>query len=402
MKNKRSIIALGIGLMLLVYLSGCTDKENVKEGFSVNYEKAIVSEGNINRITKVMQKAKDKDPITIGVIGGSITQGSAATSKENTYGYLVYKWWQEKFPEVEVNFINAGIGATTSQFGVHRVDQDLLQYKPDFVIVEYSVNDEENERMKECYEGLLSKILEAPEKPGVIVLNMMMYDTGYNVQTMHNQIAENAQVPIISMKNGLYEDIKEGNLLPQTLSADNLHPNDLGHQYAADFIIFLLEKIYNEDNRLEEQKETEKFMTANRYTDAICYNNSNITPINLGDFIKDEVPQEGPWDIFKKGWKIEGSGEGIHFELEGGYIAVQYKCSPSTSGTKVLAIVDGDEEHAIPLDADFEGGWGDYMKITDLLHDETPALHTVEIRVISVGEVNNNNFYLNSILVANK
>jgi lysophospholipase L1-like esterase len=39
------------------------------------------------------------------------------------------------------DYINAGIGGTTSQFGVTRVENYLLCYHPDFVIVEFSVND---------------------------------------------------------------------------------------------------------------------------------------------------------------------------------------------------------------------------------------------------------------------
>ena len=45
------------------------------------------------------------------------------------------------FPDTEVNYVNAGIGATNSYLAVHRVDNDLLAHKPDVVVVEFSVND---------------------------------------------------------------------------------------------------------------------------------------------------------------------------------------------------------------------------------------------------------------------
>lgn len=71
--------------------------------------------------------------------------GCLATEPELCYAYRVYEWWQEKFPKTEVSYINAGIGATTSQFAAARVEKDLLDQKPDVVFVEFSVNDDANE-----------------------------------------------------------------------------------------------------------------------------------------------------------------------------------------------------------------------------------------------------------------
>ena len=47
-----------------------------------------------------------------------------------------------------VCYCNAGIGGTTSEFGAARVGTDLLEERPDFVIVEFSVNDESTEHLK--------------------------------------------------------------------------------------------------------------------------------------------------------------------------------------------------------------------------------------------------------------
>jgi hypothetical protein len=39
------------------------------------YERSVVTEGNSARIARAMKKAKSGQPLTIGVIGGSITVG---------------------------------------------------------------------------------------------------------------------------------------------------------------------------------------------------------------------------------------------------------------------------------------------------------------------------------------
>ena len=115
----------------------------------IDYAKGIVSRGSWAAIQKCMLRAAAGYPITVGFLGGSITQGSLATKPENCYAYRVYRWWQETFPLSEITFINAGIGGTTSQFGVARVEEDLLTFQPDFVLTEFSVNDENNVHFQE-------------------------------------------------------------------------------------------------------------------------------------------------------------------------------------------------------------------------------------------------------------
>ena len=111
----------------------------------------IVNRGNWCRIKQVMRKALRGEPITIGFLGGSITQGCNSSIPETCYAYRVYKWWKEKFPNSDITYVNAGIGGTTSQFGVARVDDDLLSKNIDFTTVEFSVNDDANDHFKETW-----------------------------------------------------------------------------------------------------------------------------------------------------------------------------------------------------------------------------------------------------------
>ena len=83
-------------------------------------EAALVVHGNWSRIKKLMQRAAAGEEIHIGFLGGSITQGSLATAPENCYAALVYRWWEETFPQSHFSYINAGIGGTTSLFGAAR------------------------------------------------------------------------------------------------------------------------------------------------------------------------------------------------------------------------------------------------------------------------------------------
>lgn len=88
---------------------------------------------DIARLKRLMERAEKGETLTIGFLGGSITQGSLAGTHENTYAYRVFTWWKNRFPKAKFRYVNGGIGGTSSYFGVARAHRDLLMYRPDFV-----------------------------------------------------------------------------------------------------------------------------------------------------------------------------------------------------------------------------------------------------------------------------
>lgn len=78
--------------------------------YEIDLKKGVVNRGNLYRISCAMKKAMDGKPVTVGFLGGSITQGCLSSSPETCYAYLVYKWWCESFPGSRVTYVNAGIG----------------------------------------------------------------------------------------------------------------------------------------------------------------------------------------------------------------------------------------------------------------------------------------------------
>ena len=156
--------------------------------YQIDYEKGIVNRGNLFRMKELMKKAANGEKLVLGFLGGSITQGCLSSTPETCYAYHVFEWWKKQFPEAEFEYVNAGIGGTTSQFGVARAQSDLLSYKPDFVIVEFSVNDDSTEHFMETYEGLVRKIYDSETKPAMLLVHNVFYDTGANAQLMHARV----------------------------------------------------------------------------------------------------------------------------------------------------------------------------------------------------------------------
>jgi lysophospholipase L1-like esterase len=192
-----------------------------------------LSNGNLGRLASVLAKAHRGEPITLGVIGGSITVGAFATTAQNSYAGRLLAWWQDRFPRCDIRMINAGLGGTGSMYGALRAGRDLLSSLPDFVVVEFAVND--NWTDGEAFEGLVRQILAQPNSPAVLPL-FMMWEKGGNDQEMQSKVGAHYRLPMVSFRDAIWPEIEAGRLKWSEYIADNVHPTDDGHAAAARFI----------------------------------------------------------------------------------------------------------------------------------------------------------------------
>lgn len=169
--------------------------------------RALVTTGDTVRLQRLFAKAAHGDRITVAVIGGSITAGAKASRPELCYGNRIAAWWRSTFPKAEIQFVNAGIGATGSNYGALRAQGDLLSRHPDLVVVEYSVNDGNGKESAESLEGLVRQILKQPNEPAVLLLFMMHRDGG-NAQEWHGKVGAHYDLPMISFRDALWPEMQ--------------------------------------------------------------------------------------------------------------------------------------------------------------------------------------------------
>lgn len=357
---------------------------------------ALDQRGNLENIKKVMRKGEKGRPITFGLIGGSITQGSLSSSSTTCYAYLVYQWWVNKFPKASAKYINAGIGATTSHFGCARVEKDLLMFRPDIVIVDFSVNDKIDVFYEETFEGLIRKVLNYNMETGIIILNHVNYATGENTQLIHNKIAKHYELPCVSLKNSLYPCIKLGLLLKEDITPDDLHPNDTGHKLISDIINGVLEYIYLERNIKEENIKIPKPLTKNAYEKARIYQNNDSNFIAKG-FTCDHSKKEDIRDIFKLGWYGDKKGDTLIFYLEGSEIAIQYRKTIQKPAPKAKVFINENETDII-LDANFEETWGDCLFTQPIIIHGEYRVYQIKVQIVESPKDILLPFYISSVI----
>ena len=354
------------------------------------------------RIGKVMKRAAAGEDICIGFIGGSITQGCLASSPDKCYAHKVFEWFEESFPKAHFRYVNAGIGATDSQFGCARAQSDLLAYEPDICFAEFSVNDECDEHYHETYEGLVRKILKSSPDRALMLIYNVRYDDGKNAEPVHSLVSDRYKVPAVSLREVLWPELESGKIDRSLLTTDGLHPNDVGHSLVASVIISVLEDIRSHMDEDSHDIVIPEPETRNAYEDSVRYRNDNSSDIlvECSGFTADLSGQDGITDIFKKGWTASEKGSYIVFKVRASCIGVQYRKTIQKPAPAARLTIDSDPEKEIVLDADFEETWGDKLVLDTVLDHGECREHTIKIELTEVHEGDVLPFCLVSIIAS--
>ena len=331
-------------------------------------------------LAAVMKKAEAGEPVTIATIGGSITQGTISTGPldkeiktKACYADIFFAWWKETFPNSEVKVVNAGIGGTDSYLGVHRVQEDVLDFHPDVVLIEYSVNDGANATYKNSYDNLVRKVLKSEDSPAVLLL-FMAQTSLVSAQSVHQLIGFNYELPMVSHHNLIKHFYDTGRYTEEDLSGDVSHPSVFGHALVGEMLWKYLNNIYADlDSYGEPKPFDKKAVTKERYQNAELVGVGDITPVNTVGFAENGKDFNGWGDV----WKTTEGGQ-IIFQVTCRNLGILFWRSTSSNYGHYEVWVDGVLKTT--LDAEFKDGWGNYAYSQEIFVSEEEAEHTVVIK----------------------
>jgi len=358
-------------------------------------KRAVVSWGDPARLQRVLAKARRGEAITVGVIGGSITQGARASKPELNYGSLVAEWWRKAFPGLQVTFRNAGIGATGSNLGAHRVQPHLLDDHPDLVVVEYAVNDSPELLSAETIEGLVRQLLKAPNSPAVMML-FTMHRSGGNAQDWHGRVGAHYGLPMVSFRDAAWPEIEAGRMKWEDVEGDEVHPNDAGHRLCADLVTHVIEAVRASlpaDTALAPVPPIPAPLHTDLFEHTRMHNATSLKAVR----------QEGWTELagapFGPGWCSDTPGSVLEFDVPGRAFTVIFHRIKRDMG-RVAASVDGGP--ATSLDAWFNADWGGYSAPGVLPRCETPGPHRLRLELLPerAPESKGHRFEIQAILAA--
>ncbi|KAL0945866.1 hypothetical protein HGRIS_012150 [Hohenbuehelia grisea] len=200
--------------------------------------------GSGARLQRVLQRALMGQPVTISVLGGSISachgSGDDPVSSK-CYPAMFFNWWNSIFPHPATELTNGAMRRTNSAYFGFCSAQHIPDVT-DLVIIELDVDDTPDPEMMEHFETLIRSILIRPDQPAIIILGHFspQIQTAYGFagpDHWHNLVAQFYDVPHISVKPALLPSYLAS---PPSISkyyVDPILASQAGHQVIADILI---------------------------------------------------------------------------------------------------------------------------------------------------------------------
>ncbi|KAI0342381.1 hypothetical protein BDW22DRAFT_1357715 [Trametopsis cervina] len=200
--------------------------------------------GSGARIQRVITRALSGLPVTMSVIGGSISACHGAGDEPlapSCYPSRFFNWWNSVFPHPASELTNGAMRRTTSAYfsfcNAHHVP-DVT----DLVIVELDAEDEGNRESMDNFELLIRTLLIRPDQPAVIILGhsspQVLEQTGFlGPDQWHTLVAQFYDVPHVSIKPLLYPMYLQDPATVQPYFTDPMLANTVGHELISDVLV---------------------------------------------------------------------------------------------------------------------------------------------------------------------
>lgn len=204
------------------------------------------------------EKIRSRRQITIGYLGGSITEASGGWREQSLQKL------KQKFPGVSFTGINAGVSGTGSDLGAFRVQKDVIDHHPDLVFVEFAVNDAgaKPERIHDAMEGIVRKIWRANRHTDICFVYTVMEQMVDTLKTGRlwpsmlamEQIAEYYGIPMVMFAKPVMDRYNAGELIfagttervqgKMVFSRDKVHPYaTTGHKIYTEALMRFIESV---------------------------------------------------------------------------------------------------------------------------------------------------------------
>ncbi len=176
----------------------------------------------------IFENPKD---INIVYIGGSITEGAGSNGKSNWVD-IVGKYFCDTFGKENVTNHNVGIGGTGSDYGILRLQRDVIDKNPDMVFVEFTVNDmgKDTTRYLESIVLSLQKLEKVPYICFVHTTNATLQVSQEN----HSKVAEFYGLAQIDFQSRLKKELERTKKPISTYIGDGTHPTPEGYAVCGD------------------------------------------------------------------------------------------------------------------------------------------------------------------------
>ncbi|KAF8064958.1 Cap64 protein [Lyophyllum atratum] len=204
--------------------------------------------GSGERIQRVLNRALAGQPVTISILGGSVSACHGAGDdpvSPTCYPSLFFNWWNTVFPHPATELTNGAMRRTNSGYfgfcSAHHIP-DVT----DLVIIELDTEDTPDPDMMENFETLIRSLLIRPDHPALLLLghfSPQIHQThGFaGPDHWHDVVAQFYDVPHISTKAVLFPRYMRDPKSIDKYYVDPVLASPKGHALIADVLVAYLQ-----------------------------------------------------------------------------------------------------------------------------------------------------------------
>ncbi|HOO06460.1 MAG TPA: carbohydrate binding domain-containing protein [Ruminococcus sp.] len=304
--------------------------ETASDQYISFYKDAICNMGNTERLVKKLEAAENGESLTLGYIGGSITEGKNYSNPFTSYV-------RNTFAKGSFKEVNIGMSGTSSVVGLVRAEKGLVAQNPDIVVIEFSVNDHEDISYKKSFESLIRKFLEMPNEPAVIVL-ITRSKGGFSSQTQMEAAGKNFDVPVISMNNSMTKAFNSGFLKPDDYYTDEYHPHEKGGQLIADTMAYYLRQAMKTENRSDSYTIPSTSAYGSEYYTCVNMSPNELTNFSAGSFTAGNGYDRNNTLSYSYTFQKNSANSPMTFTTTGKGLILVFKANSSGMGTALVTV----------------------------------------------------------------
>lgn len=337
--------------------------------------------------------------LRIGYLGGSITAQPGWRPKTLAH-------FQQTYRKARFSEINAAIGGTGSDLGVFRLEQDVLNLRPDLLFVEFAVNDggAPPEQIVRCMEGIVRQTWRALPNCDICfvytvtesLVPPLLEGKFPRAASVMEQVAEHYGIPSVHLAMEVAQLAKDGKLLwkaplpkppiaegqPLAFANDGVHPYpETGHELYLQAIVRSLVPIEAALGKATKPKKH----TLRAPLNPNNYERAQLLPVGAGILSAGFTRLDPSSQPLAKSFANRTSGlyrgtkagETIQFRFKGTYAALYDIIGPDCG--QVLVTLDDKPARLVPrFDA-----YCTYHRLATLLigADLPDTVHTVKIEI---------------------